>query len=764
MIDPAKPNYKDTPASGSRPEFTYLPANSSDEPVVTIITPYYNTGSVFHETACTVLRQSFQAWEWLIVNDGSTDPEALVVLNSYRASDPRIRIIDHPENRGLSAARNTGFRAARTPYVVQLDSDDLLEPTAIEKWYWFLQSYPEYSFVKGYTVGFGDQEYLWQKGFENGKAFLKENQVDATGMVRREVHQAVGGYDESNRGGLEDWDFWMKCANQGFWGATIPEFLDWYRRSARHSERWNNWSYASGHAVFQKQLRQRYPKLWKQGFPEIRPRWHMPNETVPDELPCANLLQKNRPRILMIVPWLTTGGADKFNLDLVEQLRQRGWEITLATTVQGDHSWLPAFAPHTPDIFILNRFLKLTDYPRFLRYLIGSRQVDLVLISHSELAYLLLPYLRHHCPDIPLLDYCHMEEEGWKNGGYPRMSVEYQELLDLNLVSSEHLKSWMIQRGAQDSRVQVCYINIDPEKWRRDPKVRKQARQKLGIPDDLPVILYVARICPQKQPAVFAKTMLRLREQGIRFVALAAGSGPDFSWLQSFVKSQRLESQVRLLGQIPNPDVWELMCAADIFFLPSRWEGIALSIYEAMACSLPVVGARVAGQAELVTPGCGILIEPGTEKEEIECYAEIIARLLKSESKRKEMGQAARERVCSNFRIEHMGDQMIASFQQAIRLHREQPRPLPSPGLARACAAEAVEYIRLFQLAEWLWQEKEQRGKRSKGWLQQNRLDLRGRLYLKLYRWHEPYYRWYTSLGWTWLDPIRNSLKRLLIH
>jgi len=764
MIDPAKPNFKDTPAVESRPEFTCLPANPTDEPVVTIITPFYNTGAVFHETACTVVRQSFQAWEWLIINDGSTDPAALVVLNLYRACDPRIRIIDHTENRGLSAARNTGFRAARTPYVVQLDSDDLLEPTAVEKWYWFLQSYPEYSFVKGYTVGFGEQEYLWQKGFENGKDFLRENQVDATGMIRRDVQQAVGGYDESNRGGLEDWDFWMKCASHGFWGATIPEFLDWYRRRAVHSDRWSNWSYTSGHTVFQQQLRQRYPMLWQHGFPDVRPRWHMPNETVPDELPCENRLQKNRPRILLVVPWLTTGGADKFNLDLVEELSQQGWEITLATTMKGDHSWLPTFARHTPDIFILNHFLRMTDYPRFLRYLIQSRQVDLVLISHSELAYMLLPYLRYHCRNIPIIDYCHMEDDSWKNGGYPRMSVEYQELLDLNLVTSEHLKSWMVQRGAQASRIQVCYINVDPEKWQMEPKVRMRVREKLGILDDLPVILYVARICPQKQPEVFAKTMLRLHQQGVRFVALAAGSGPDFSWLQSFVKSHKLESKVRVLGSVPNPEVWELMCAADLFFLPSKWEGIALSIYEAMACGLSVVGARVGGQAELVTPGCGILIEHGTEKEDVERYVEVIVPLLKNESKRKEMGQAARERVCSSFRIEQMGDQMIEAFQQAVRLHQEQPRPLPSPGLARACAAEAVEYMRLFQLAEMLWQEKEQLGKRSKDWLQSDRLSLRRRLYLKLYRWHEPYYRWYTSLGWTWLDPIRIGLKRLLLH
>ncbi len=763
MIDLTKPNYKDTPAAESRPEFSYFPADPIDEPVVSIITPYYNTGSVFHETARTVLRQSLQAWEWLIINDGSTDTAALDVLNSYRTCDPRIRVIDHPENRGPGVTRNTGFREARTSYVVQLDSDDLLEPTAIEKWYWFLQAYPEYSFVKGYNVGFGEQEYLWQKGFESVTAFLDENQVAVTGMIRREVHQAVGGYDESNRAGLEDWDFWLKCASQGFWGATIPEFLDWYRRRADHSDRWSNWSYAGRHSVFQNQLRQRYPQLWQRGFPEIQVHWHMPNDTVPDELPCENHLKKSRPRVLMIVPWLTTGGADKFNLDLVEQLSQRGWEITIAATAQGDNSWLPAFDHHTPDIFILDHFLRMTDYPRFLRYLIQSRQVDLVLISHSELAYMLLPYLRYYCSDIPIIDYCHMEEEAWKNGGYPRMSVEYQEMLDLNLVTSEHLKEWMVQRGAQESRVQVRYININPEKWWLNPQVRKQVRQKLGIPDEQFLILYVARILPQKQPAVFAKTMLRLSQQGIRFTALAAGDGPDYSWLQSFVNTYNLGSQVKLLRVVPNSEVWELMCAADLFFLPSKWEGIALSIYEAMACELPVVGARVGGQAELVTPGCGILIERGTENEEVERYVDAIVPLLNSESKRKQMGQAARERVCNHFRIEHMGEQMVESFHQAIRLHQEQPRPLPSLGLARACAAEAVEYIRLFQLSEILWLEKEQRGKSSKDWSQRDRPNLRTRLYLKLYRWHEPFYRWYTSRGWTWLDPVRNRLKKILL-
>lgn len=87
------------------------------------------------------MRQSMQDFEWIIINDGTTDPRSLEVLNKYRLENNRIRVVDHEVNLGLSAARNTGFREARTNYVVQLDGDDLLEPTAVEKWFWYLESH-----------------------------------------------------------------------------------------------------------------------------------------------------------------------------------------------------------------------------------------------------------------------------------------------------------------------------------------------------------------------------------------------------------------------------------------------------------------------------------------------------------------------------------------------------------------------------------------------------------------------------------------------
>src|SRR6266511_1868996 len=107
MIDPQKPDFSNTPVSHARPSFGYISGDTSAEPYVTIVTPFYNPSSVFCDTARSVLQQSFQQWEWLIVNDRSNDERALALLAEYRQLDPRIRIIEHATNLGPGAARNT---------------------------------------------------------------------------------------------------------------------------------------------------------------------------------------------------------------------------------------------------------------------------------------------------------------------------------------------------------------------------------------------------------------------------------------------------------------------------------------------------------------------------------------------------------------------------------------------------------------------------------------------------------------------------------
>jgi glycosyltransferase involved in cell wall biosynthesis len=416
----------------------------------------------------------------------------------------------------------------------------------------------------------------------------------------------------------------------------------------------------------------------------------------------------------------------------------------------------------TPDIFILEHFLRLVDYPRFLRYLIASRQIDAVLISHSEFGYQLLPYLRAHCPEVTFVDYCHIEEEQWKNGGYPRQAVEYQNLIDLNLVSSAHLKGWMENQGADSQRIAVCHTNIDPEWWRPDPEQRMLVRQEFGTDEITPIILYAARLCPQKQPRVFAQTMLQLVERGLRFTALVAGNGEEFTWLQSFLHRYKLGTKVRLLGAVSNERIRVLMASADIFFLPSQWEGIALSLYEAMACGVAIVGADVGGQRELVTPECGILVARGNEETEVAYYSEVLGTLLRDPERCHTMGKAGRLRVEGHFRLEQMGEKISTLLSDAARLRVTQPRAIPSPTVGQICAIQAVEYVRLTELADGLWQE---RGRRA---LPPYLLDpqndsWRTLAYFTVRRLLLPYYRAVLDRDVPVLRPLKNRLKRVLL-
>ena len=412
------------------------------------------------------------------------------------------------------------------------------------------------------------------------------------------------------------------------------------------------------------------------------------------------------------------GGADKFNLDLLGQLCQRGWQVFIVTSLPSDHPWFARFARYTRDIFLLDQ-RPIAEYPAFLRELVQAHAIHTVLIANSELGYLLLPYLRAECPDVTFVDFCHMEEHAWKRGGYPRMSIEQQGLLDLQIVSSDHLRGWMVERGAEAERIRVCYTNIDPDEWQPDPEQRKRVRRELlagaergqaDAPDrPVPIILYAGRICDQKQPPVFVETLRRLKARTERFTAVVAGNGPEFAWLRTAVSHSGLHDQVRLLGAVSNERIRELMVAADIFFLPSRWEGIAVSIFEALACGLPVVGADVGGQRELVTSECGVLVSPSstihkrTDTAVEACqYAAILAELLSDLHRRTALGQAGRQRIGARFRLEQMGERMVTLLQEARDLHTRQPRPVPDARLGQLRAARTIRYLRLQSAARRL--------------------------------------------------------------
>lgn len=649
------------PSSPLRPRYLYAPLDALEnleEVVVSIVTPTRGPQPVFWETVASVLNQSLQRWEWIIVDDGCPDSGLKKQLDDLAKQDPRIKVVHLPRNVGLPAAKNVGTQYARGKYVFFIDDDDLIEPTALEKMVWFLEAYPNFSITKGSTIHFGAINAYTNQSFEHSYLFTRSNPVTPRFMIRRQVLMEVGGFDESITNGIDDWEFWMRLASKGYWGHGIPEFLDWYRRRGDfHNDRWSGFS-PEGIKKMRKLLKERYTELFSKGMPRVEIPMGNPYDDIPTEIPFKNRLKKEKPRWLLLIPWMGMGGADRFNLDLVQVLVSKGFEVSIVTTIGKNYTWYREFARFTPDIFILPYLLPLREYPRFLDYLIDSRNYDGVFISGSEAGHHLLPYLKAKHPHLLIVDYCHIEED-WQNGGHPRRALAYQAFIDLQLVSSHHLRQWFLDRGADPRRIHVVYTGAKVDLFASNERMRRETRDKLSISSEVPVILYAGRICEQKQPKVFANVIHNLAKIGIDFVCIVLGDGEDMPWLRRFFFRNGLRDRVRLVGAVPNSEVVKYLSASDIFFLPSKMEGISLAIYEAMSAGLAIVAANVGGQAELVTEECGVLISRSTQEEEIQKYTDVLTTLLRNPKMTKAMGEASRKRVTELFNFKKTEAQLI---------------------------------------------------------------------------------------------------------
>jgi glycosyltransferase involved in cell wall biosynthesis len=377
-------------------------------------------------------------------------------------------------------------------------------------------------------------------------------------------------------------------------------------------------------------------------------------------------------RLLMLAPHLEIGGSDKFNLDLIECLqRDHAYEVSIITTRSSPHRWREHFERLTPDIFALHTFLLVEDYPQFISNFIQTRKPDTVLIANSRIAYQLLPLLRT-ANGPSFVDYLHMED--WDEQGYPRLSLNYASYLDSTIVSSEHLKKRLTEKGGDPNRIQVATTNIDPRLWDRSRFDQSSIRAKYGVPEGVPVIAYVARLCRQKQPDVMANVLKAIRDRSLEFVCLVAGDGDYRPWLEKFIKKHHLD-EIKLLGAIPSDQVRELLAISDVYFMPSESEGIALTLFEAMSMGVPPLAANVGGQAELVATDCGILIEPGTSQ--IEEYADALERMLTSRELRKSMAARSRSRIRDRFTLDEMGNRMAELLECAARNSTFDPKTVP---------------------------------------------------------------------------------------
>jgi len=206
-------------------------------PLVTVLMPVYNAERFLKRAIESILAQTFTDFEFLIINDGSTDQSA-AIIQSF--ADARITFVQNEKNCGVIDTLNKGIALAKGKYIARMDADDVSMPTRFERQVQYLEQHPKISVLATHIFQVNAEEEklgTWDKDIQNN---VPEDIFRTTAQTCCIAHPTVMMrtaiiadylYNEKQKGS-EDWDLWMRLLSDGKRIDKVPEFLLRYRMHA----------------------------------------------------------------------------------------------------------------------------------------------------------------------------------------------------------------------------------------------------------------------------------------------------------------------------------------------------------------------------------------------------------------------------------------------------------------------------------------------------------------------------------------------------
>lgn len=377
---------------------------------------------------------------------------------------------------------------------------------------------------------------------------------------------------------------------------------------------------------------------------------------------------EDRVRILGVTK--STGGVAVYNQTLSEELRNRGYEVRGVCLSEGSESYARALTERgIPAVTMdMERYsiAPLSDARlamRLVRHLRRHR-VDLVIAHTAKAGFLCrlagrlagvpVLYVMHSTPFLRRVQghraflYRQLERIGSRLGGH---------IVVINNSMREELSR---HRVAPRSAVTAIHTGIDTARLQPSAD-RSAACRALGLDPQRPVIGWAGRLNPQKAPVDFVRAAARLARSRPDVQFFMAGEGPLASEVRA--EAERHQLGDRLVVAPWQDDVVSMYSAFDIYCATSRWEGLPLTLLEAMAMELAAVATAVDGVREVIRHGVdGLLVEVGDSG----AMAEHLRRLLVDERRRDELARAAKTRVMECFTIERMMEHWLDVIERQV--------------------------------------------------------------------------------------------------
>jgi glycosyltransferase involved in cell wall biosynthesis len=705
-------------------------------PLVSIIIPCHNYGQYLPEAIDSVLNQTLQDFEIIVVDDGSTDETTQQVLKII--SHEKITVVRLNHCGVVGVVRNHGIRLARGKYIVTLDADDKLSPTFLEKCFFAITNEVANKFIyTGYTC-FGDQQDSYLPQNYNFAYLLVQNIIPTSCMFRKEHWQLVGGYNESSDVcGYEDWELWIRFGIFGIFGRPIQEPLFLYRKHgeslysvafrrhesivatikkihpniyrpdalAKIANKWQlpgvamNAKIDRAPHLIRKPIRIIYNKLLKEDLNNWRSWLYHPWRSIRQMTPRAirNRLQilpvfsrilirhkmpitvfdyrilntgiytsitetdivtyetkgNKQINILFLIPWFLIGGAEKVIYDIISHLDKNKFHIYIMAAIPAESIWMDKFSDAGCVVYNLPYYV--FHYEKFFTILLSflrSHHIDVIQISNSDFGYQALPLIKRYCPDIKIVTLIHSERVKNHQWDFIDYHNSYSQFLDNTVVITNHVLGELSRRSKMDlGDVRVIHNGIDTRDYNVSCVPEGKLKNELGF-QKYPIVTFLGRFNFDKQPDVFIRIadhiVHNIHYDSIRFCMVGAGS--DFNDCADLVRRLRLSKYIALLGY--RDDIKEILRDTYLLIMPSAVEGTPLAALEALSMQVPVVASRVGALEELIRNDInGYLVQKDNL---INGMSDIIIKLLKDKDKTRELGQAGRNIVQTEFSLDDM--------------------------------------------------------------------------------------------------------------
>ena len=576
-----------------------------DNPLVTVVILCFNYGRYLEDAIDSVLNQTLQNLEIIVVDDASTDLQSLGVLNNLNQF--RTQVICQ-QNQKPSIARNNGIKNAKGKYICCLYADDKLKPTYLEKCVARMEA-ENLDICYSWLQEFGESHEICPSLDFSLETLIQYNGVIVSAVFKRDIWEKTGGYNPQMTHGYENWDFWIAIAKLGGIGATVnePLFL-----SRKHSHSMLDEA-LDRHNMLYTSIQANHRDLYDD--PEIVTKIVQQQKHYVVKEAYCNLLasfQKegvkkttHSKNILFALPCLVIGGAEKVLLNLIKMLKKEGFNIIICTTRKthpsmGDDTC--KFEEFTQEIYHLYNLFDSVQWEEFIYYLIYSRNIDFIFLSCSDYFYDILPQIKQRFPDIKVID------QQYNEIGYIKQNRQYVQQINMTIVENKTVKDCLLFKYQEKSEKVILIPNgVDTEYF--DPKLilDKTININEKILVEKFIVTFLGRFSIEKAPQLFVEIVNYLKDDDNLYFIMA-GNGILYDEVINLIHNYELTDKIYLPSFV---DARECLSISNLLILPSQHDGRPNAVLEALSMGVPVIASSVGGLPHIIQNGYnGFLCQP----------------------------------------------------------------------------------------------------------------------------------------------------------